>query len=99
MRQMIERGGVRVVELDALHKLLLVQPEITTAARVGAGLKHVARNLRGLLGETYFASPGIGHVDVQQNAGRKTFLDDERYERDHKIRGRSEVDFLGAIGN
>ena len=64
MREVIERGGVGVIELegrdgngavadsgyvrvglDVLNTFLLVQPEITAAAGIGAGLEHVARDL------------------------------------------------------
>src|ERR1700683_1185888 len=92
-------GGHVGVRFDALDKLLLVQPEIAAAARVEAWLKDVAGDLGGLFGETHFAAPRIWHVDVQQNAGWKTFPDDQRHEREHKIRGWRKVDLLGAIGN
>ena len=39
-------GGHIGVRLDAIEELLLVQPVVAAAARVGAGLEQVARDLR-----------------------------------------------------
>src|SRR5580704_6464948 len=61
----IANGGHVRVGLDALHKFLLMQPKITAAAWIGARLKDVARDLRGLLGETHFDGPRIWDIHVQ----------------------------------
>src|ERR1700733_2151031 len=118
VREVVERGSMRVVELegcnrdgavadgghvgvgfDALNLLLLVQPEVAAAARIGAGLEHVPRDLRRLAGETNFTGPQLGHVDVQQDAGREPFFQYQRREDTGEICRGSVVELLALVRN
>src|SRR2546422_10981252 len=60
-------GGVIGVFFDVLIHLLLVEPEVAAAARVGAFLQKVARNFFGLPDELHNAAPIEGHIDVEQD--------------------------------
>src|SRR5580700_6669341 len=93
----VANGGHVGVGLDALDEFLLVKPEIAAAARVRTWLQDVARDFGGLLGETHLAGPGNRHINVEQDARRKTFFDDQRNEREHKIRGLRVFKILAAV--
>src|SRR6516225_3382217 len=85
------------VRLHSFEELLFAQPEITAAARIGAGNQDVARDFRRLPGDADFSSPILRDIDVQENALWQSLAQDQWHKRVRESRRGAEVEFAPAI--
>lgn len=95
----IADGGLVGAGLDVFDYFLLGEPVVAAPARVFAGAEDVARDFGGLAGKLNPAGPVVRDVDVEQDARRKAFLDDERGETAGELRGGAKIEFAAAMRN